>query len=408
MAVVLQRKFGNEVYIMIYVGIDVASEKHDCCILNDKKEKIESFSFPNTRAGFEMLFNACQRNAPVEQTRIGLESTGIYGNNLTAFLRRNGYETHTFNPLLIKKSMQATTLRKTKTDKSDACFLASYLTQELSQPDPQVSYHISELKSLTRARFYTVRECAKAKVKLKAILVCVFPEFHTAFSDVFGAAATAILRKYPSAEKLASARKSTVSKIVSTASRGRFGDEKAEALIDLAKNSIGCHSETKALELQYYLDQIEMNTAYIRRYEAAIQEIMKKLNSPITSIPGIGVVLGAMILAELGDISRFSKPEKVLSFAGLEPSVYQSGKYNPASGTMVKRGSPYLRWALTMAARSVINYDLNFSCYHQKKVDEGKHYTVACSHVSKKLVRVIFALLKKNTPYSRNYSPIAS
>lgn len=391
---------------MIYVGIDIASEKHDCCILNDKKERIESFSFPNTKPGFEMLLSICQKNAPVEQTKIGLESTGIYGDNLTAFLRRNGYETRTFNPLLIKKSIQATTLRKTKTDKSDAYFLASYLARELPQPDPQVSYHISELKSLTRARFYTVRECSKSKMKLKAVLACVFPEFHMAFSDVFGAAAMAVLRKYPSAEKMARARSSTVSKILSDASRHRLGEEKADVLIDLAKNSIGCHSETKALELQYYLDQIEMNTAYIRRYEASIREIMREIDSPITSVPGIGFVLGAMILAELGDITRFSKPEKVLAFAGLDPSVYQSGKYNAASGTMVKRGSPYLRWALSMAARSIINYDPNFAHYYQKKVSEGKHYTVACSHVSKKLVRVIFTLLKKNTPYSLYYSPI--
>lgn len=393
---------------MIYVGIDIASEKHDCCILNDKSQKIESFSFPNTKNGFEMLLSICKKYAPPEHTKIGLESTGIYGDNLTAFLRRNGYETRTFNPLLIKKSIQATTLRKTKTDKSDACFLASYLARELPQPDPQVSYHISELKSLTRARFYTVRECSRAKMKLKAILVCTFPEFHTAFSNVFGAAAMAVLRKYPSAEMLASARKSAVSKILATASRNRLGDEKAALLIDLAKNSIGCHSETKVLELQYYLDQIEMNTAYIRRYEASIQEIMRKLNSPITSIPGIGFVLGAMILAELGDITRFSKPEKILAFAGLDPSVYQSGKYNAASGTMVKRGSPYLRWALSMAARSIINYDSNFAYYYQKKVSEGKHYNVACSHVSKKLVRVIFALLKKNTTYSLYYSAMTT
>lgn len=393
---------------MIYVGIDIASEKHDCCILNEKDEKLASFSFPNNKTGFEMLLHACQKNAPAAQTKIGLESTGVYGDNLVAFLRRNGYETHTFNPLLIKKSIQATTLRKTKTDRSDAHFLASYLARELSQPDPQVSYHISELKSLTRARFYAVKECSKAKTKLKAILTCVFPEFHTAFSDVFGAAATAVLRKHPSAKKLAAARKSSVSKILSTASRHRFGDEKAAMLINLANNSVGQHSETKTLELRYYLDQIEMNTAYIRQYEASIREIMKELNSPITSIPGIGPSLGAMIPAELGDISRFSKPEKVLSFAGLEPSVYQSGKYNPASGTMVKRGSPYLRRALTMAARSIINYDPNFAHYYQKKVAEGKHYNVACSHVSKKLVRVIFALLKNNTTYSLCYSKIAS
>ena len=393
---------------MIYVGIDIASEKHDCCILGEHNKKLESFSFSNTRDGFISLLAACKKYAEPEQTKIGLESTGIYGDNLRDFLRRNGYEIHTFNPLLIKKSMQATTLRKTKTDKSDASFLASYLARELPDPDPQISYHISELKSLTRARFSVVGACSKAKTQLKALLVQVFPEFHTAFSDVFGVAAIAILRKYPTAKKLSAAKKTAVAKILSEASRHRLGEEKAAMLIDLAKNSVGCHSETKALEMQYYLDQIELNTAYIRRYEAAIREFMNEIDSPITTIPGIGLVLGAMILAELGDVTRFATPEKVLAFAGLDPSIYQSGKYTPASGTMVKRGSPQLRWALLMAARSTIVHNPNIAIYYQKKLSEGKHYNVICSHIAKKLVRILYSLLKKNTPYSLFYPQISA
>ena len=393
---------------MIYVGIDIASEKHDCCILGEHNKKLESFSFSNTRDGFISLLAACKKYAEPEQTKIGLESTGIYGDNLRDFLRRNGYEIRTFNPLLIKKSMQATTLRKTKTDKSDASFLASYLARELPDPDPQISYHISELKSLTRARFSVVGACSKAKTQLKALLVQVFPEFHTAFSDVFGVAAIAILRKYPTAKKLSAAKKTAVAKILSEASRHRLGEEKAAMLIDLAKNSVGCHSETKALEMQYYLDQIELNTAYIRRYEAAIREIMNEIDSPITTIPGIGLVLGAMILAELGDVTRFATPEKVLAFAGLDPSIYQSGKYTPASGTMVKRGSPQLRWALLMAARSTIVHNPNIAIYYQKKLSEGKHYNVICSHIAKKLVKILYSLLKKNTPYSLFYPQISA
>ena len=393
---------------MIYVGIDIASEKHDCCILGEHNKKLESFSFSNTRDGFISLLAACKKYAEPEQTKIGLESTGIYGDNLRDFLRRNGYEIRTFNPLLIKKSIQATTLRKTKTDKSDASFLAAYLARELPDPDPQISYHISELKSLTRARFSVVGACSKAKTQLKALLVQVFPEFHTAFSDVFGVAAIAILRKYPTAKKLSAAKKTAVAKILSEASRHRLGEEKAAMLIDLAKNSVGCHSETKALEMQYYLDQIELNTAYIRRYEAAIREIMNEIDSPITTIPGIGLVLGAMILAELGDVTRFAAPEKVLAFAGLDPSIYQSGKYTPASGTMVKRGSPQLRWALLMAARSTIVHNPNIAIYYQKKLSEGKHYNVICSHIAKKLVRILYSLLKKNTPYSLLYPQISA
>lgn len=385
---------------MLYVGIDIASEKHECCILDESRGKLESFSFPNNKAGFEMLYNKCRQYALPEETKIGLESTGIYGDNLTAFLRRNGYETCTFNPLLIKKSIQATTLRKTKTDKSDASFLATYLAREPSKPDPKVLYHISELKSLCRERFFAVKQCSKMKTRLKGLIVSVFPEFLIAFSDVYGAAATALLHEYPSAKLLAKAEKSRVVEILTKASKNRFGETKADELIALAKESVGCHSAAKVIEIQYCLEEIALNVKFIRRFEKDIRQIMTQINSPITTIPGIGYTLGAMILSELGDITRFSKPEKILSFAGMEPSVYQSGKYTPASGSMVKRGSPYLRWALSMAAREIINHDARFAAYYRKKSSEGKPYNVACSHVAKKLVRLIFALLKKDTPYS--------
>ena len=103
-----------------------------------------------------------------------------------------------------------------------------------------------------------------------------------------------------------------------------------------------------------------------------------------------------MILAEIGTITRFSSPAKLLAFAGLEPSVYQSGKFNPASGKMVKRGSPYLRWALIQAAAYTSQYSLTFSAFYNQKRAEGKSPSVARSHVAKKLVRVIHSLLINN------------
>ena len=148
---------------MIYVGIDIAAAKHACCILSEDKKVIKQFTFANSASGYEKLRSALLSPA---ETKIGLESTGVYGNNLVEFLRRNGYTTHIFNPLLVKKSIQATTLRKTKTDKSDAKQIARY-TMEHSQPDQVPSYHISELKSLSRGRFSLVRERSKVKTQAK-------------------------------------------------------------------------------------------------------------------------------------------------------------------------------------------------------------------------------------------------
>lgn len=393
---------------MVYVGIDIASEKHACCILDENsKHPLAEFEFENSASGFAILLREISRHALPGETKIGLEATGIYGTNLSEFLRRNGFEITTFNPLLLKNRARGTTLRKTKTDKYDANFIARTLMQEAVQPDTDISYHTLELKSLTRLRSQLVENRSKAKIRAKVALTVIFPEFLRAFSDIFGAASVATLRKYPCARDLAKCRKATLSKLLATASRGQCGEAKAQELIGLAKNSIGTYSAARVIALQVHLDEIQMYSAHIAALDRQIKEIMDEINSPILSIPGIGYVLGATILAEIGDIRRFSSPDKLVSFAGIEPSIYQSGKYT-GQGSMVKRGSPRLRWALILAARLVSNVSLVFSVYMEKKLAEGKAYNVATSHVAKKLVRVIFALLYKNTSFSDTILPSAA
>lgn len=388
---------------MLYVGIDIASEKHDCCILDQKKNVLSSFSFQNSCQGFDLFLNTVSKFDALQNIWVGLEATGIYGTNLTAFLRRNGIQVTTLNPLLLKNNLKGTTLRKTKTDKTDAKHIASFLMQEAPQPDLPTSYHISELKSLTRLRFHTVQDRAAAKVKAQGILQVLFPEFKLFFSDVFGTAATAVLCRYPSAHALAAARIDTLERIIHTASRGRLGKEKAIALKAAAQTSIGTYSAAQEIKLQMLFENISLFSKQILTLEGKIKELMIQIDSPITTIPGIGWTLGAMILAEIGDVKRFSSPSKLLSFAGSEPSVYQSGKFSAASGKMVKRGSPYLRWALLQAARTVPRFSQTFGAYFSKKLNEGKHYCVAASHCAKKLVRIIFALLNNNTSFSDNF-----
>lgn len=390
---------------MIFVGIDIAAEKHDCCILSESQTVLRQFSFPNSAEGFAALLAALP--APAE-TKIGLESTGNYGSVLSDFLRRNGYELCTLNPLLIKKSIQATTLRKTKTDKADARFLALYLLREHPQPDLPTAYHISELKSLSRIRFSLVQQRSAAKTRAKALLVQLFPEFSSAFSDIFGAAAAAVLRRWPSAAAIAGCRTDVLARELERASRGRFGREKAAELRALAKRSVGVRSASAELSLGFLLDEIRLRTEQITRCEAELKALMDELGSPITTVPGIGTVLGAMILGEIGGIERFRTPAKLLAFAGLDPSVRQSGKSVNGPGAMVKRGSRYLRWALIQAARSVSLHDPVFAAYLETKLRQGKHYNVACSHLAKKLARIIFALLKNNSLYSPFYPLLAA
>lgn len=383
----------------LFIGIDVASDKHNCCIINQKLDLLTQFEFGNDREGFDRLLDTLRSYESCAKCNIGLEATGVYGENLTAFLRRNGYEATTFNPLSVKKQLSATTLRKTKTDKSDARFIATLLAQGSFKPDTPALYHHSELKSLSRRRFSLVKKRSGCKNIATALITKLFPEFLKEFSDTFGSSSTAILTKYPSAKALAACRPTSLAKLLEKASRGRFGIDKALNLIALAKSSVGTYSFADEFSLQLALEEIEFYNNQISRIELAMSNILQELDSPVLSIPGIGTVLGAMIISEIGDISRFDNPNKLLAFAGLEPSVYQSGKFSPSSGSMVKRGSPYLRWALIQAARTVPRFSTTFSNYLLKKQNEGKHFNVACSHVSKKLVRVIFSLSKSNSSF---------
>lgn len=386
----------------LYYGIDIASEKHNCCIIDEKEHVLHEFSFTNDQAGFSQLLHFLDHPGIPNGVKkhIGLEATGVYGENLTEFLRRNGFEATTFNPLSVKKQLTATTLRKTKTDKSDAKFLAVMLARGNYEPDVPTSYHISELKSLSRKRFLLVKKRSGAKNVAKALITKLFPEYSKIFTDTFGASSMAVLMKYPSAREIAACRPSSLAKLLDASSRGRFGLVKAKSIIELAKISVGNYSSADALSLTMTLEEIEFFSRQIERVEQEIHLIFKEHPSPILTVPGIGEVIGAMIISEIGNIRRFSNPNKLLAFAGLEPSIYQSGKFTPDSGSMVKRGSPYLRWALMWAARLVPRFSLTFGDYLDKKSSQGKHFNVATSHVAKKLVRVIFSLLKNDTIFS--------
>lgn len=157
----------------------------------------------------------------------------------------------------------------------------------------------------------------------------------------------------------------------------------------------------KSLELKHTIKLIQELTSEIDEIETSIQSIMDSIHSPILSIPGVNYRMGAMIIAEIGDFSRFSSPDKILAYAGLSPSTYQSGQLDSCYSHMEKRGSRYLRYALFNATKYVCIWDNAFAAYLAKKRAEGKHYNVAISHAAKKLVRVIYQMEKTGQSYNR-------
>ena len=387
---------------MIYVGIDVAKDKHDCCILGpDTEELFQVFTIRNNSDGYGELFHKIESvSKDKSQIKIGLEATGHYSYNILGSLLDHGYHTFVINPLHTNLYRKGQSLRKTKTDKVDARSIAEMLvTDKTLKPYTGTSYHSEELKSLTRYRFELVKERAKLKTSVSRLVNILFPELESLVPTLHMNSVYRLLQELPGAYFIASSNLTHLKALLADASKGHYGREKAIEIRETAKSSIGSLMPAKSMELRQTIRRIDTLTSDIKEVEQSIQKIMDDCGSPITTIPGIKYRMGAMILAEIGDFTRFSNADQVLAYAGLSPSTYQSGQLISSYARMEKRGSKYLRYALFNAAIYASVWDERFRLYLSKKRAEGKHYYVAISHVIKKLVRTIFRMEITHTLY---------
>ena len=388
---------------MIYVGIDVAKDKHDCFITNSDGDVLfKSFTFPNNRDGFETLFQRIESvSDDLNKVKVGLEATGHYSYNLLGFLLDKGLTTFVINPLHTNLYRKSLSLRKTKTDKVDSRTIATMMMSDMNLKSySDTSYHNEELKSLTRYRFDKVKERAKLKSSVSRLVCILFPELEKLVPRLHMASVYALLCEFPSADAVANAHLTRLSNLLSESSKGRYGKDTAIMFRDAARSSVGSYMPAKSLELKHTIKLIRELTVEIDEIEATIKRIMdEEIHSPILTIPGISYRMGAMIIAEIGDFSRFDSADKILAYAGMSPSTYQSGQLDNCYSHMEKRGSRYLRYALYNATKYVCHWDESFRVYLEKKRSEGKHYNVALSHATKKLVRLIFAMEKSGRAY---------
>ena len=381
---------------MVCVGIDVAKDKHDCFILSSEGEVLaDVFTVANNREGFEALLKRIQScTCPADNIKVGLEATGHYSYNILGFLLDKGLATYVFNPLHTNLYRKSLSLRQTKTDRIDARTIASMLMSDVDLKSyTDTAYHNEELKSLTRYRFDKVKERAKLRQSVSRLVNILFPELETLVPTLH-MSVYAMLSEFPGAKQISSAHLTHFKTVLSQASKGRYDREKAVEIRKAAQRSIGSAMPAKAMELQHTIRLIRELDKEIDEIEAAIKALVDEMAPPMLTIPGIKYRMGAMILAEIGDFSRFDSPDKLLAYAGLSPSTYESGKLKAtgAYAHMEKRGSRYLRYALFNATKYVCMWEPSFKAYLAKKRAEGKHYNVAISHAAKKLVRLIFAL----------------
>ena len=387
---------------MIFVGIDVAKDKHDCFITNSDGEVLfKSFTISNNLDGFNELYQKIESvMEDVSKVKVGLEATGHYSYNLLGYLLDKGLTTFVINPLHTNLYRKSLSLRQTKTDKVDARTIASMLMSDVNLKSySDTSYHNEELKSLTRYRFDKVKERGKLKISISRLVCILFPELEKLVPTLHQNSVYELLYEFPSARQVANAHLTRLANLVSTASKGHYTKDTALAFRETARTSIGSNMPAKSLELKHTIKLIRELDAEIEEIENEIKTIMDEINSPILSIPGISYRMGAMIIAEIGDFSQFDSPDKILAYAGMSPSTYQSGQLDNCHSRMEKRGSRYLRYALYNATTYVCLWDPTFKAYLAKKRSEGKHYYVALSHATKKLLRVIYQLEKTGQQY---------
>ena len=389
---------------MIFVGIDVAKDKHDCFITNSDGETLANvFTIQNNREGLDELYQRIEEvTKDLTKVKVGLEATGHYSYNILGFILDKGFATYVINPLHTNLYRKSLSLRKTKTDKVDARTIAMMLMSDVNlKPYSYSSYHNEELKSLCRYRFDKVRERAKLKISIGRLVTILFPELEKLVPSLHLNSIYTLLYEFSGATAIAKVHLGKLTNLLYKASKGHYGKTTAILFRDAARRSIGSHMPAKSLELKHTIKLIRELSSEISEIEDAIKILMDKINSPILSIPGISYRMGAMIIAEIGDFNNFSYADKILAYAGLSPSIFQSGQLDYSYSRMEKRGSKYLRYALFNAARFVCQWDPTFASYLAKKRSEGKHYYVAISHACKKLVRVIYHLETSQLLYTK-------
>ena len=390
---------------MIIIGIDIGKNKHEATLINEKGNIIgKSIKFENSTAGFNKLISSINNyNISNDKFVFSMEATGHYWLALFSKLVESDYNVQVINPIQTD-ACRKFYIRETKNDSKDS-FLIAQVTRfngysKTTLPDEVMI----SLKELTRFRTFLVDDISDYKRKATVVLDKIFPEYTQIFSDTFGKPSKEILTKYPLPKDILNEDLESLAKVLSTSSKGRLGYSKAEQLQNLAKESFGIKFATEALvmEIKSILSTIEHLQNQVSKLDEKIAVLLRSLGTTIETIPGIGPILGAIIVSEIGDINRFSHASKLVAYAGIDPTVKQSGEFNATKNRMSKRGTPYLRRALWTASIVAAFNDPNLHEYYLKKKNEGKHHGTIIGAIARKLIYRIFIVLKDNIPYQCN------
>ena len=385
---------------MLFVGIDIAKRNHEASVIaQDGRVVRKAMRFANSQAGYNKFMDMVRSLS--EPVVFGMEATGHYWLTLYTHLRNDGFTVHVINPIQ-SDALRGMYIRKTKTDSVDSVIIADVIRFGRYCETSVEPGDLQAMRELCRQRFYIIDMASDLRRKVIALLDQVFPEYEKLFSDTFGASSMEILSQYTTPEEMLSVSSQQLAEVLEKASRGRLGVEKAEEIQNAARNSFGIvmASGSFSLIIRQYIEQIRFLEVSVAVFDAEIARLLSGFDTRLTTITGVGPTRAAVILSEIGgDIRRFSSPAKLAAYAGVDPTVKQSGGFSGARMKMSKRGSPYLRRAIWLASTVAAFKDPAIHALYERKRAEGKDHMTVIGHICRKMISIIFAVLRDNTPY---------
>lgn len=401
----------------LFVGIDVSSKNNVAYIMKPDGDKHSSFSIPNNRPGAEILVDRIVevlQRLFIPKVVIGLESTSVYGDNLMYFLRETGKfsgfekKLHMLNPKQVKK-FRDTYSDLPKNDFVDAFIIADHLRfGRINKEVYMGDYRYEALKALTRARHQTVQSLTREKQRFLNQLFMKFSGFSQVknFSNNFGATATAVIENFEFLDELAYIVSDELADFIKKHGKGKLEDVDGivSNLQKAAQNSyrpptVIADSVNQILAIS--MSTIRLLQGQVKEYDKAIEKQFSTIPNTLTSVKDIGPVYAAGIIAEIGDISRFPSQAFLAKYAGLTWTQHQSSEFEAEDTRLIHSGNHHLRYYLCESANSLRKCDPEFRRFYNLKFREvsNHQHKRALALTARKLVRLVYALLKTNRLY---------
>ena len=386
---------------MYIVGIDIGKNHHEASIVSPEGKQIgRSLRFATTHKGADSLMSFIFKNIGNSPCVFGMEATGHYWYPIYSFLKAKGYTIYVINPIQ-SDSLRKMYIRQTKNDSIDSFLIAEVIRFGQFGTTSMADENILAMRQLCRYRDSVISSRTEIKLRIGTIMEQIFPEYEKQFSSLWVSTSMGILEKYLTPENIENAPIDELFEIIKDKSHNRLTRAKAISIKEAAADTFGIKiaQDAFSFQLKQLIDRMNFLDKQIEALDIEIMKYYEQFDCYLHTIPGIGIIGAATILAEIGDISRFKNSSALVAFAGIDPTVRQSGEFNSTHNHMSKRGSPYLRHAIFLAATTCSFHNSPLNAYYKKKRDQGKHHLTATGAVARKLTTIIYAVLRDSKPY---------